>query len=164
MDTQLLVAECDVGRGVFAARAFRPGELILRFAGEPYDRHHPIHDRPEGANLLQVGPTSYILPGPVGLYVNHSCNPNAGLSGPDLLVAIKDIPEGAEVRFDYSTGMDEDLWTMKCACREPNCRGIVRDFKYLPPLLRRRYVAWGIVPDFIAHPHHVNGQSRRARG
>lgn len=157
LDTELLVAPCDVGRGVFATRAYRRGETILRFEGEAYDRSHPIHQSAGGANLLQVGAESYILPRPVGLYVNHSCRPNAGLSGTDLLVAIGDIAPGDEIRFDYSTNMDEDLWTMSCACREPECRGIVRDFKHLPEDLRRKYIALGIVPEFVASRHGGNG-------
>jgi hypothetical protein len=157
-DPALRVAQCDVGRGVFANRSFRPGELILVFVGEPYDRSHPIHDTPEACNLLQVGPTSYILPRPIGLYVNHSCNPNAGLRGTTELVAIRDIPAGAEIRFDYSTNMDEDLWTMPCACREPSCRGVVRDFKHLPLAVRRRYLELRIVPEFVANLHGDNGR------
>ncbi len=159
MDTELMVAACDVGRGVFAARAYRRGEVILRFVGKAYDRSHPIHVTPKGANLLQVGTESYILPVGVGLYVNHSCKPNAGLSGTDVLVAIQDIALGEEIRFDYSTNMDEDLWTMPCACGARGCRGLVRDFKYLPEPLRRRYLALGIVPDFIAERHGFNGSN-----
>lgn len=175
MDAELLVAECDVGRGVFAARDYRAGERILVFAGDAYDRSHPIHETPQGANLLQVGPREYILPRPIGLYVNHSCNPNAGLRGTDVLVALRDIPKGAEVRFDYSSNMDEDLWTMPCACGEPICRGVIGDFKHLPDTVRATYLRLGIVPAFIAERYgrvnghgpggrpHANGR-RRANG
>lgn len=157
-DPPLLVAACDVGQGVFANRPFRGGERILVFTGEAYDRDDPIHGTPEGANLLQIGPRRYVLPRPVGLYVNHSCNPNAGLSGTDTLIALRNIPRGAEIRFDYSTGMDEDLWTMPCACKERTCRRVVRDFRCLPPETQRRYLALGIVPEFIAARYRGNGR------
>lgn len=165
MDAELLVAECDVGRGVFAARRFRAGERILVFEGEAYDRSHPIHETPQGANLLQVGPREYILPEPIGLYVNHSCNPNAGLRDARVLVALRDIAEGAEIRFDYSTNMDEDLWTMPCACGESICRGIVGDFKRLPDTVRATYLRMGIVPAFIADRYgpKVNGHGPGGR-
>jgi hypothetical protein len=159
MSAELVVAECDVGRGVFASRAFRTGERILTFVGEPFDRSHPIHSTPQGANLLQVGPEEYILPRPVGLFVNHSCNPNAGLRGTRTLVAIRDIAEGEEIRFDYSTNMDEDLWTMACACHEPGCRGLIGDFKHLPESVRARYIALGIVPGFIVERYGANGKN-----
>lgn len=157
--TELAVAECDVGRGVFATRAYRIGDRILTFVGETFDRSHPIHGMPQGANLFQVGPASYILPRPIGLYVNHSCNPNAGLKGTRALVAIKDIAEGEEIRFDYSTNMDEDFWTMPCACKEPECRGVVTDFRLLPEHVRARYLALGIVPAFVAGRRSGNGRS-----
>ena len=157
--TVLVVAECDVGRGVFATRAYRPGDHILAFVGEKFDRSHSIHHTPQGANLLQVGPTSYILPRPVGLYVNHSCNPNAGLKGTRTLIAIRDIAEGEEVRFDYSTNMDEDLWTMPCACKEAECRGVIGDFRLLPADVRARYLALGIVPGFVARRYRTNGSN-----
>jgi hypothetical protein len=160
--TELVVAECDVGRGVFASRAYRVGEHILTFAGEKFERSHPIHDTPQGANLLQVGPRNYILPRPVGLYVNHSCNPNAGLRGTRSLIAIQEIAVGDEIRFDYSTNMDEDLWTMRCACHEPACRGVVADFKLLPEELRARYLRLGIVPGFVARRWRANGRDGHA--
>ena len=165
MDAELLVAECDVGRGVFAARRFRAGQQILVFAGDPYDRSHPIHDTPQGANLLQVGPREYILPEPIGLYVNHSCNPNAGLKGTDVLVAVRDIPAGAEVRFDYSSNMDEDLWTMPCACGESICRHVIGDFKRLPDTVRATYLRMGIIPAFVAERYGArhNGQGPNGR-
>ena len=165
MDAELLVAECDVGRGVFAARGFRAGEQILVFAGDPYDRSHPLHDTPQGANLLQVGPRDYILPRPIGLYVNHSCNPNAGLKGTDVLVALRDIAPGAEVRFDYSTNMDEDFWTMPCSCGESICRHVVGDFKRLPDTVRETYLRLGIVPAFVADQfgRRVNGHGPNGR-
>lgn len=160
--TELAVAECDVGRGVFATRAYRIGDSILTFVGETFDRSHPIHGTPQGANLFQVGPSSYILPRPVGLYVNHSCNPNAGLKGTRTLIAIKEIAEGEEIRFDYSTNMDEDFWTMPCACKELECRGLVGDFRLLPEHVRARYLALGIVPAFVARRHGANGGNGRA--
>ena len=142
--------DCDLGRGVFATRHFRVGELILVFRGVRFDRDDPIHYTAAGANLLQTGPRSYILPDPPGLFVNHSCNPNAGIAGKRRLVATRDIWPMEEIRFDYSTTMAEDLWTMECRCGEPNCRSTIGDFKYLPWVLQARYSSLGIVPRFIS--------------
>jgi hypothetical protein len=149
MHAKLIVASCDVGKGVFAAQRFHPGERILRFAGPRTDRNDPIHSSAQGANLLQVGGDSYILPRPKGLFVNHSCSPNAGMRGTRTLIAIRPIEAGEEIRFDYSTTMDEDLWTMECMCGHEECRHIVRDFKRLPDRVRDRYVMMGIVPAFV---------------
>lgn len=163
MQQSTYVAQCDVGRGVFAARPFVRGERILSFRGPSFTAHDPLHFTPEGANLLQVAPLRYIYPRPKAVYVNHSCNPNAGLRGTVTLVALRDIAAGEEIRFDYSTTMDENLWTMECRCGEPCCRGIVGDFRDLPVEVRARYIEMGIVPDFISGVRRRgNGHSGRA--
>lgn len=143
------VGECSVGKGVFAGRHFSRGERILVFRGTKYDRSDPIHATRRGANLLQTGRQTYILPDGPGLFVNHSCDPNAGISNRRRLIAIRDIRPHDEIRFDYSTTMDEDRWTMRCRCGEPKCRRVIEDFKHLPPDVRLRYVELGIVPGFI---------------
>jgi hypothetical protein len=143
------VAPCDVGKGVFAALRFAPGDVILRFRGGLFDRADPIHDTPAGANLLQIGIGQYLLPRPNGLFVNHSCRPNAGLVGTRTLVAIREIEPEEEIRFDYSTSMDEGFWTMECACGEPGCRRVVTDFRLLPEAVKWCYLSAGLVPGFI---------------
>jgi hypothetical protein len=146
----LRVAETDVGRGLFACRAFAPGELILKLAGDHFSRNDPIHDTESGANLLQTGWRSYILPDPPGVFANHSCDPNAGIAANRRLVAIRAISPDEEIRFDYSTTMAENFWTMSCRCGTPRCRHVIRDFKELPRELQTHYLHLGVVQRFIA--------------
>ena len=58
-------------------------------------------------------------------WVNHSCEPNAGLRGQVTLVAMRTIERGEEVCFDYSMadGCDYDQFT--CHCGAPSCRGLI---------------------------------------
>jgi hypothetical protein len=144
------VAECSLGRGLFATREYREDDLILVLRGPAYRRDHPIHATEEGPNLLQTGRRTYILLGDPGVFANHSCDPNAGIRGNRRLVAIRPIAIGEEIRFDYSTTMDEDFWTLDCRCGAACCRGRVEDFRRLPPEIRRRYLDLGIVQGFIA--------------
>lgn len=144
------VRPCALGRGLFARRAFAPGDLILRLDGPRYERTDPIHATDEGANLLQTGRRTYILLHPPAVFANHSCDPNAGVVGNRRLAAIRAIAPGEEITFDYSTTMDEDFWTLECRCGAPNCRGRVTDFRDLPAPLRRRYLDLGVVQGFIA--------------
>jgi hypothetical protein len=163
MPPKTYVALCDVGRGVFAARNIARGERILVFRGRPVAAGDPIHYTPEGANLLQIDSLRYIYPRPRAVFVNHSCNPNAGVRGGVNLVALRDIATGEEIRFDYSTTMDEDLWTMECRCGDARCRAVVRDFKYLPARVRGRYLAMGIVPGFVSRWAPAGPRMRRRR-
>ena len=150
MRPDIYIAPCELGRGVFAIRDYRAGELILILHGPRIERTDPLHACPEGANLLQTGPRTYIKLEAPGVFFNHSCRPNAGIMANRRLVALRDITAGQEIRFDYSTTMDEDFWTMPCRCGEEECRGVVTDFKYLPADLRRRYLDLGVVQRFIA--------------
>jgi hypothetical protein len=150
MASTCYVADCPVGRGVFAARVIEPGETILRFHGPRVDRNDPIHFTDVAANLLQTGRTTYILPAAPGVLVNHSCNPNAGLVGNRRLVALRRIARDEEIRFDYSTTMDDGLWTLDCLCGDPACRRVVTDFHLLPDAVRDLYLQAGVVQGFIA--------------
>lgn len=165
-----VIGPCAVGRGLFAARSYQTGEIILNLAGPAVGRDHPIHFTPDGANLLQTGPHSYILLGPPGVFANHSCDPNAGIRSNRRLVAIKAIRAGEEIRYDYSTTMDEDFWTLECRCGSPRCRGVVTDFRLLPGEVKQRYLQLGVVQGFIARAElrrngrSEEGQLRSAQG
>ena len=70
--------------------------------------------------------------------MNHSCEPNGGLRGEAVLVAMRDIKEGEEITFDYATTECIDgEW--ECLCGTPACRGTIRgtDWKLLS--LQERY-------------------------
>jgi len=84
------------------------------------------------------------------MLINHSCNPNSGIKCDKILVSVKNIEKDEQIFYDYSTTMDEDSFTMQCDCREPDCRKIVKDFKYLPAKTREKYLKLGIVQNFIA--------------
>jgi SET domain-containing protein len=57
------------------------------------------------------------------LYTNHSCDPSAGLGEDFRLRAIRDIAPGEEITWDYETWMWHEVWTIKCRCGSPKCRG-----------------------------------------
>lgn len=118
-----------------------------------------MHHTEAGANLLQIDEQLYILPDPPGVFANHSCCPNAGVVHTTTLIALREIRKDEEIRFDYSTTMDEDLWTMQCLCGEPECRGVVEDFKYLPQEVQRAYLTRGIVQPFIVRKMQILSDS-----
>jgi hypothetical protein len=144
------IDECDVGLGVFAHRQIRKGEVILTFDGPVIDFAEAKGRGPLECMTLQVGRDKYIDPLPPAVLVNHSCDPNAGIRDDKNLVALRDIQKGEEVRFDYSTTMEEKSFTMGCAGGSPKCRGVVDDFSTLPRSLQEHYVAQGVVMNFIA--------------
>lgn len=153
---RVYVAACNVGRGLFAARPFSPNEHILTFHGPRISADDPINESEQQSNLIQIGPRAYLLPEPPGLYANHSCRPNAGLFQDIHLIAITPIEQDEEICFDYSTCMDEDNWTMACACGLPECRHLIEDFRTLPPALQAWYIERNLVQSFIAEQYKID--------
>lgn len=144
------------GLGVFAVRPFVKGEKILEAKGQILDYDDFEDGSYEDQHCLQIGERTFIgSSGEIDDYVNHSCEPNAGyrIQGTQAdLIAIRDIAAGEEITYDYSTTMHNDRNEMQCECGAPSCRGLIRDFQYLPSNLKSRYIGLGVVPDFIIRP------------
>jgi len=139
----------DLGHGLFAKRLIKSGELILMFTGPIIGFTQAVAKGERECWPLQVGRDQYIDLEKPGCYANHSCDPNSGVVLDRFLLAIRDIPEGTEIRYDYSTTVDEDHWSMECRCKSRQCRGIIADFKCISPALRNMYISLGIVQSFI---------------
>lgn len=150
MQKNIHVRSSKIGKGVFAGRNFTPGDLILVLKGQKFKWGDPIHLTVGGDYLIQTGHKSYIMPDSPGVYLNHSCKPNAGIHKNRRLIAISDIHEGDEITFDYSTTMDENFWTLDCRCGESGCREKITDFRFLPSDIKFRYLQLNIVQGFIA--------------
>lgn len=144
---------CDVGCGVFANRDIAAGETILRFSGPVIDFAETRRRGPKECMAMQIGPDRYLDTRPPGVFVNHSCDPNAGIREDVRLVALRLIRRGEEIRFDYSTTMEEQSFTMRCLCGAPECRGTVADFSLLPEQVQARYLAQRVVMSFIRERH-----------
>jgi uncharacterized protein len=159
MSSNVYLAECDVGRGVFVSQPIAAGEIILTFTGPFLNYEQALAKGEAQANTLQIDQDRYIDIDPPGLFTNHSCEPNAGVIDDCILVALRDIEQDEEVRFDYSTTMSESNWTMVCQCGSHQCRGLIEDFHLLPELLKVRYLALGIVQRFIVAEHSERSQN-----
>lgn len=151
---KVYIGDSANGKGVFAARKLLKGERIMGFYSKRKVVTHKESPSPHlNDYYVQVDKDIYLGPsGEAGEFVNHSCDPNAGLIfNPEreiTLAAIKDIEKGEEITWDYSTTMDEDCWEMDCNCGSEKCRKRIRDFKYLPQEIKERYAKLGIVPDY----------------
>lgn len=143
------------GLGLIAARAYRPEQAIVKITGRVvgadvlWKRRGAFAD-----NCFRFGPETYLDPedGP-GRYLNHSCEPNAGIRKTRnqlFLFAAEPIPAGREIVVDYSTILgDDDIWIMRCNCGRRACRKRVKRFGALPPAVREDYLRRGLVPAYI---------------
>lgn len=125
------------GLGIFALRAFRPGETIapVRIVRE-ITPASPIREElgervehcayPDGRMVLIADPERH---------VNHSCDPNAyerfdGLSS--SFIALREISPGDEITIDYNINIaNGTAWP--CHCGATRCDGmVVGDYFLLP--------------------------------
>lgn len=79
-------------------------------------------------------------------FFNHSCDPNSGIRGQILLMAMRDILEGEQVMFDYATVLTAEggyeSFTFKCHCGTTQCRGTISASDWKIPALQARYRGW----------------------
>lgn len=151
-----------LGPGVFAAYSFQPGQPILVLAGPVLHRDEIAGITRDRGFMVQVGSDQFLDITPPAGYVNHSCDPNAGILNDRVLIALRSISAGEEIRFDYSTAMSGDHWTTECRCGAPCCRRVILGFPDLPPISQNRYLQLGIVQGFLVDQMRRRSPSRRA--
>lgn len=71
--------------------------------------------------------------------INHSCNPNVGLSGQITLVAMRPVMAGEEITIDYAMADGSCYDEFHCFCGSTQCRGAVTGNDWRDPDLWERY-------------------------
>jgi hypothetical protein len=54
--------------------------------------------------------------------MNHCCQPNCGIKGQIVFVALRDIFAGEELTFDYAMSESDSTYSMPLSCDKENCR------------------------------------------
>ncbi len=130
------------GRGVFAEQAIPRGRLLIVFGGDIISRKDVDQLAPDLRPLvIQVDEDCFLVstkPGPAD-WVNHSCEPNAGLQGQITLVALRDIEVGEEITFDYAMSDGCDYDEFDCGCAAKRCRGRITGEDWCKPELIEKY-------------------------
>jgi len=137
------------GLGVHAVEVIAAGEVVAVKGGHIVDGAtvaglpEAIRDSafPVAADLFvaAIAPAEYEG---VMMRVNHSCEPNVGLGGNVLLVAMQDIAAGEELTVDYALFLADPGFAMACRCGTAACRGVVRGTDWMRPEVRERYRGW----------------------
>jgi len=121
------------GRGVFARRHFKPGDLVVAYA--PKQRRVDVRDPAATAaaetKLTLLSEQRFvIIPDtsvPGGWLCNHSCDPNAAIfsDGAGRIEATRPIAPGEEVTIFYGWVSHNDPHRDPCLCASPRCRGFI---------------------------------------
>jgi hypothetical protein len=133
------------GRGLFADAAIARGEVVCVKAGHLVDRATlmRLRDVVNDADV-QVADNLYLAPvtaeefEDVMMFLNHSCEPNVGIQGQIVYVAMRDVVAGEELTLDYAT-IDDDTEPMECHCGAAGCRRVVTGLDWQKPELQRKY-------------------------
>jgi uncharacterized protein len=137
------------GHGVFAEEAIAGGTVICAIEGNRISFADTLRLKEKESYALQIDTDFYILCEPPFVFTNHSCQPNTGINHQLQLIALRDIPAGEELLWDYSTSMLERHWTMNCQCKSVHCRKIITDFDLLNEEVQEKYIQQQIVLPFI---------------
>lgn len=131
------------GIGTFAKESIRKGEVVF-IKGGHIVKGEEMFTSSQINSYLPLG-NNYFMAAinkdeekDVKLYVNHSCNPNCGLRGDIVFVAMKDIEANEELTFDYAFVDDED-YKIECSCGTENCRKTITGFDWKIKELQEKY-------------------------
>ncbi len=131
------------GFGLFARVALARDEVLVAWGGPVLTLAEVLGlSREEQGHTMQIDEDLYI--GAVSMdepadYVNHSCDPNAGIHGQIVLVAMRAIAPGEEICFDYAMADGSAFDEFECSCGAPHCRGHVSGDDWKLPELWARY-------------------------
>ena len=87
---------------------------------------------------LFIGPTTPKEREGGMMHLNHSCEPNLGVAGQIVFVALRDIVNDEELTFDYAM-TDDEPYEMRCNCGATKCRGVVTGLDWMNEEVQRKY-------------------------
>ena len=131
------------GSGSFAKKRISKGEILFvkgghiltrktMFSAAAIDSYWPISDDIVLAANNAEEATA------IKLRINHSCDPNCGIRGDIVGVAIRGIDKGEEIVFDYAMLDNEQNW-FECNCGGKNCRKILSSYDWKIKELQEKY-------------------------
>jgi hypothetical protein len=133
------------GRGLFAIGEFKPDEIVCVKGGYIFDRTALGGITAAlGPAEIQIADDLFIGPRHADereggmIFSNHSCDPNIGVQGQIVFVALRQIAAGEELTHDWAT-TDDDEYTMTCRCGAVCCRGVITGKDWQSKDLQRRY-------------------------
>jgi len=131
------------GRGLFATAAIAKGEVVVAKGGyiltrEQRDSIGAAQRKLKITEDLFIGPTMSAEREGGMMHLNHSCEPNLGLQGQVVFVAIRDIAADEELTIDYAM-TDDEPYEIECQCGSEACRRVITGANWRKPELQKKY-------------------------
>lgn len=143
----IVVKTKKYGKGVFADKLIKKGEVVAAFDGKIYDDDFDDWTDDLLNHTIQFAKTKWRDSKGVARYLNHSCDPNCGIKKLFKVVAMRDIQPGEEITWDYEMTEKSDWWRLKCKCGTPICRKVIGNYRNMPKKIRQKYK--GYISDWL---------------
>ena len=139
------------GKGLFAVEPIAKGEIVCIKGGYIFDRQ-TLRSMPDWYRAAEIQVADDLFIGPLNaderegsmIFSNHSCEPNIGMRGQIVFVAMRDIEAGEELTHDWAT-TDYDDYEIECKCGLGNCRKVITGQDWQRKDLQekyREYMSW----------------------
>jgi len=109
--------------GLFTKKSIPRGATVLKLEGKVT----PVPTR----ESIEVGTGEHITDEKEGVYINHSCDPSCEICREEREVrALRDIPMGGEITFDYNENETKMAFPFQCECGAgEKCQGWIAGLK-----------------------------------
>jgi hypothetical protein len=137
------------GKGLFAGEPIKRGERIQYINGKKEKKvPKSASDSKAIGNWIGMGKFTWINTKNTPFrFINHSCDPNAAISGIKTVVAMRDIAKDEEIAIDYSMTDADQHWSIACDCGSKDCRKIIRAIYTVPPQVFEKHMPY--IPRFF---------------
>jgi uncharacterized protein len=136
------------GTGLFAVEPIAEGETVCVKGGYVFDRRR-LDSMPAWFRAAEIQIAEELFIGPLEereregcmIFSNHSCEPNVGVRGQIVFVAMRDIRPGEELTHDWAT-TDDDDYELECNCGSASCRRTLNGKDWRKPELQEKYAGY----------------------
>ncbi|HSB12524.1 MAG TPA: SET domain-containing protein-lysine N-methyltransferase [Blastocatellia bacterium] len=136
------------GRGLFAIAPIKRGEIVCIKGGHIFNRE-TLRQVSQSLGPAEIQIAEDLFIGPINeaeregsmIFSNHSCEPNIGVRGQIVFVAMRDIEAGEELTHDWAT-TDDDTYEMECRCGAENCRKVITGQDWRRKDLQEKYAGY----------------------
>jgi len=136
------------GKGLFAVAPIAKGEIVCVKGGYIFNRP-TLAAMPGWYRAAEIQISEDLFIGPLHekeregsmIFSNHSCEPNIGVQGQIVFVAMHEIEAGEELTHDWAT-TDDDAYQLECRCGAVTCRKIITGQDWRRTDLQAKYAGY----------------------
>ena len=133
------------GRGLFAREPIDAGVVVCVKGGYVFGRE-TLQAMPGWYKSAEIQVAEDLFIGPLSederegsmLFSNHSCDPNMGVRGQIVFVAMRAVAAREELTHDWAT-TDDDDYEVECNCGAALCRKVLKGQDWRREDLQKKY-------------------------